>query len=101
VPIDPTTGKPGAPITVDDPYNLFFTPDGSSAVVVVEAFKKLEFRDPKNFALQTSIAVAICRGMNHGNYSADFSFMFLTCKFNGMPNGLTGRKNQTCGVELA
>ena len=25
-PIDPTTGQPGAPIKVDDPYNLYFTP---------------------------------------------------------------------------
>ena len=25
-PIDPTTGKPGKPIPVDDPYNMYFTP---------------------------------------------------------------------------
>ena len=27
-PIDPKTGKPGQDIPVDDPYNLYFTPDG-------------------------------------------------------------------------
>ena len=29
-PIDPRTGKPGARIPVDDPYNLYFTPDGAA-----------------------------------------------------------------------
>ena len=28
-PIDPMTGKPGANIPVNDPYNLYFTPDGT------------------------------------------------------------------------
>ena len=36
-PIDPKTGKPGPAITVDDPYNMYFTPDGKSAIVVAEA----------------------------------------------------------------
>jgi hypothetical protein len=29
-PIDPRTGKPGRPIPVEDPYNMYFTPDGRS-----------------------------------------------------------------------
>ena len=38
IPIDPATGDPGAPLPVrDDPYNLYFTPDGASAIVVAEA----------------------------------------------------------------
>ena len=36
-PIDPATGKPGKAIPVDDPYNMYFTPDGRSAIVVAEA----------------------------------------------------------------
>src|SRR5262249_10792813 len=46
-PIDPTTGKPGKAIAVDDPYNMYFTPDGRSAIVVAEALKRLDFRDPQ------------------------------------------------------
>ncbi|HLN84670.1 MAG TPA: YncE family protein, partial [Candidatus Binatia bacterium] len=38
-PIDPLTGKPGKNIPVDDPYNMYFTPDGSAAIVVAEAHK--------------------------------------------------------------
>src|SRR5262249_52127888 len=43
VPIDPKTGKPGPTIKVPDAYNLYFTPDGHSAIVVAEALKQLEF----------------------------------------------------------
>ena len=51
-PIDPTTGKPGTAIPVDDPYNLYFTPDGRAAMVVAEALKRLDFADPRTLALQ-------------------------------------------------
>src|SRR6516225_3897821 len=46
VPIDPKTGKLGKAIDVPDSYNLYFTPDGKSAIVVAEAMRRLEFRDP-------------------------------------------------------
>src|SRR5689334_24357883 len=59
-PIDPATGKPGKPVAVDDPYNMYFTPDGRSAVVVAEALKRLDFRDPKTMALQGSVSVPRC-----------------------------------------
>ena len=51
-PVDPATGKPGKPVSVDDPYNMYFTPDGKSAVVVAEARKRLDFRDPHTMAMQ-------------------------------------------------
>ncbi len=51
-PIDPETGKPGKPIAVDDPYNMYFTPDGQSAIIVAEALKRLDFRDPHSMQLQ-------------------------------------------------
>ena len=56
-PVDPKTGKPGKPIAVDDPYNMYFSPDGKSAIVVAEAMKRLDFRDPKTMQLQYSIDV--------------------------------------------
>jgi hypothetical protein len=43
IPIDPKTAKPGAIIKVEDAYNMYFTPDASSAIVVAEALKRLEF----------------------------------------------------------
>jgi YVTN family beta-propeller protein len=82
-PIDPATGKPGKPIAVDDPYNMYFTPDGRSAVVVAEALKRLDFRDPHTMALQHSLAVPECAGINHADFSIDGRFAIFTCEFQG------------------
>jgi len=82
-PIDPQTGKPGASIPVDDPYNMYFTPDGASAIVVAEAFKRLDFRDPHTMALQSSLAVPECAGINHADFSIDGRYAIFTCEFTG------------------
>jgi YVTN family beta-propeller protein len=82
-PIDPRTGKPGKAIAVDDPYNLYFSPDGQSAIVVAEAKRRLDFRDPKTLKLQYSIAVPNCGGINHGDFSIDGRYAIFTCEFAG------------------
>ncbi|HEX4819058.1 MAG TPA: hypothetical protein VFV00_02535 [Acidimicrobiales bacterium] len=82
-PIDPTTGKPGTAIPVDDPYNMYFTPDGKSAIVVAEARKRLDFRDPHTMALQTSVQTPDCAGVNHADFSIDGRYAIFTCEFAG------------------
>jgi YVTN family beta-propeller protein len=82
-PIDPKTGKPGQAISVDDPYNLYFTPDGHSAIVVAERRKRLDFRDPHTMALQQSIAAPGCSGINHADFSIDGHYAIFTCEFRG------------------
>lgn len=82
-PIDPRTGKAGAPVTVDDPYNLYFTPDGKSAIVVAEARHRLDFRDPHTMAMQYSIDVPQCGGINHADFSIDGRYAIFTCEFQG------------------
>lgn len=82
-PIDPKTGKPGQAIPVDDPYNLYFTPDGRSAIVVAERRKRLDFRDPQTMALQQSIAAPGCSGINHADFSIDGRYAIFTCEFRG------------------
>ena len=82
-PIDPRTGKPGKAIPVDDPYNLYFSPDGRSAIVVAEAKRRLDFRDPKTLALQYSIEAPKCGGLNHGDFSIDGRYAIFTCEFAG------------------
>jgi len=93
-PIDPRSGKPGAAVAVDDPYNLYFTPDGKSAIVVAEARKRLDFRDPKTMALQYAIEVPGCAGINHADFAADGSYAVFTCEFSGSVAkiDLAGRK---------
>ena len=82
-PIDPITAKPGKNVPVDDPYNMYFTPDGHSAVVVAEQLKRLDFRDPKTMKLQNSMDVPGCAGINHADFSIDGRFAIFTCEFQG------------------
>ena len=82
-PIDPATGKPGKPVAVDDPYNMYYTPDGKSAIVVAEARKRLDFRDPKTMAMQYSIQTPGCPGINHADFAIDGRFALFTCEFSG------------------
>jgi YVTN family beta-propeller protein len=79
-PIDPATGQPGTPIPVDDPYNLYFTPDGRFAIVVAERLARLDFRDPHTFALVQSMPVP-CRGVDHLDFAADGSYLVASCEF--------------------
>ena len=82
-PIDPRTGKPGKAVPVDDPYNMYATPDGKSAIVVAEARKRLDFRDPRTMAMQYSIDVPGCPGVNHADFSIDGRYAIFTCEFSG------------------
>lgn len=82
-PIDPQTARPkGRPIPVDDPYNLYFTPDGRSAIVVAERLQRLDFRDPKTWKLQKSLRVG-CLGVDHMDFSADGRRAVVSCEFDG------------------
>ncbi|WP_336763796.1 YncE family protein [Asaia sp. VD9] len=82
-PIDPRTGKPGQAITVDDPYNMYFTPDGKYAIVVAEAHERLDFRDPHTMALVGSVEAPQCKGINHADFSIDGRYAIFTCEFGG------------------
>jgi YVTN family beta-propeller protein len=82
-PIDPKTGKPGKEVMVDDPYNMYFTPDGKEAIVVAEAHERLDFRDPHTMALKSSLSVPECKGINHADFSIDGKYVLFTCEFGG------------------
>ena len=81
-PIDPATGQPGDTIAVDDPYNLYFTPDGHSAIVVAERMERLDFRDPHTMVLTNPLKVA-CGGVDHMDFSADGTYLVASCEFGG------------------
>lgn len=82
-PIDPRTGLPGRPIPVEDPYNLYFTPDGRYAIVVAERLQRLDFRDPRTMQLIHSLYVPQCRGVDHMDFSADGRYAYTSCEFDG------------------
>ncbi len=81
-PIDPLTGKAGKSVPVEDPYNLYFTPDGRYAVVIAERDQRIDFRDPHTMALHDSLRVD-CKGVDHMDFTLDGRFAVATCEFSG------------------
>ena len=82
-PVDPRTGHQGTPIPVEDPYNLYFTPDGRFAIVVAERLLRLDFRNPQSMHLVHSLSVPNCAGIDHMDFSADGRYAFASCEFAG------------------
>ncbi len=82
-PIDPRTGRPGAPIPVTDPYNMYFTPNGRWAIVVAEAHRELDFRDPRTMALHRALPTPQCRGVDHMDFTAGGRYALASCEFDG------------------
>jgi DNA-binding beta-propeller fold protein YncE len=81
-PIDPRTSLPGKNVTVADPYNLYFTPDGRYALVVAERLQRLDFRDPQTLALHDTVHVD-CPGVDHMEFTRDGRWALATCEFSG------------------
>jgi YVTN family beta-propeller protein len=80
--INPNTGKPTRTIPVEDPYNMYFTPDGRYALVVAERLRQLDFRNAATFALHKSLPLP-CIGPDHMDFSADGSYALVSCEFSG------------------
>jgi len=81
-PIDPLTGKEGKTVRVDDPYNMYFTPDGKYAMVIAEARRRIDFRNPHDMKLVKSLRV-LCKGLDHVEFTADNRYAIATCEFSG------------------
>ncbi|GGJ46952.1 YncE family protein [Streptomyces brasiliensis] len=81
-PIDPRTGKTGKPVSVHDPYNLYFTPDGKYAVVMASLDRELVFRDAHTMKRVKTVPVS-CSGVNHADFSLDGRYFIVSCEFSG------------------
>ncbi|MHB8468332.1 MAG: YVTN family beta-propeller repeat protein [Gaiellaceae bacterium] len=80
--IDPRTGRPGRTIPVEDPYNMYFTPDGRYAIVVAERLRRLDFRAAHTFRLHHSLRMP-CVGADHMDFSATGRYAIVSCEFSG------------------
>ena len=78
--IDPATGEKKETLPVEDPYNMYYTPDGRYAIVVAERKKRLDFRDAHTLALVHSLSVP-CRGVDHMDFSAGGRYLLASCEF--------------------
>jgi YVTN family beta-propeller protein len=96
-PIDPLTGRPGKPISVADPYNLYFTIDGRYAIVVAERLHRLDFRDAHTFHLVRALTVP-CAGVNHMDFSPNGRYVIASCEFSGRLLKVDVRRFRVIGV---
>jgi YVTN family beta-propeller protein len=78
--IDPATAKKGETLPVDDPYNMYYTPNGQYAIVVAERLRRLDFRDAQTMKLRKSVHVP-CPGVDHLDFSADGRYLIASCEF--------------------
>ena len=83
VQINPHTGRKVRTIPVPRPYNLYFTPDGKQAVVMVEQHDVIRFSDPHTFKQRDDVSRPGCKGPNHADFSGNGRFMVVTCEFSG------------------
>jgi YVTN family beta-propeller protein len=81
-PINPVKGTFGKNVPVEDPYNLYFTPDGKFAIVMEEQKKEIVFRDPHTMKVKDVLPVG-CAGVNHADFSPDGRYFIATCEFSG------------------
>jgi YVTN family beta-propeller protein len=81
-PINPVTSAFGRPVKVQDPYNLYFTPDGRFAIVMAETEREIVFRDPHTMAIKHVLPVG-CGGVNHADFSVNGRYFIVTCEFSG------------------
>jgi len=81
--IDIHTGKPVRTINIPYPYNLYFTPDGTKAIDVVERLQRIEFRDPHTWKLIKAVQIP-WPGADHMDFSADGSYLMISTEYSGI-----------------
>ena len=95
--IDIQTGRPERSIPVTYPYNLYFTLDGTRAVVVAERLKRLEFWDLKTWK-QLKVVDIPWAGADHLDFTADGRYLFVSTEYTGMLARVDVEKMELAGA---
>jgi YVTN family beta-propeller protein len=80
--LDPRHSRVVRTIRIPDPYNLYFTPDGSAAIDVAERLSTLFFYDPTTWKLLGSVRIP-WSGPDHLDFSADGRYLLISTEFDG------------------
>jgi DNA-binding beta-propeller fold protein YncE len=96
--INPRTARVKKKISVPRPYNVYFTPDGKQALVMVEQHNEILFADPGTFRRRDARTVKGCRGPNHADFAANGRFVVVTCEFSGAVVKLATRTHKSLGM---
>ena len=95
--IDIHTGKPTGVVNIPFPYNLYFTPDGTKAVDVVERLNRIEFRDWRHgWKLLGAVGIP-WPGADHLDFSADGSYFMVSTEYSGVVAKIDVNKMRLAG----
>jgi YVTN family beta-propeller protein len=94
--IDPRSGEPKGVIQLPYPYNLYFTPDGKEAIVVVERLQTLQFRDPHTWRMLGSVYIP-SPGVDHMDFSADDRYLLASSEWGGVVTKVDTHKMKITG----
>jgi YVTN family beta-propeller protein len=82
--LDPHTGKVTGVVHVPYPYNLYFTPDGTKAIDVVEREMRVEFYDWRHGWKPLKSVAIPWPGADHMDFSADGSYFMISTEYSGI-----------------
>jgi YVTN family beta-propeller protein len=89
--IDAATGRPSGRHNMVGPYNLYFTVDGTMAIVVLDSSKagvkyggskQISFYDRRTWRLLKALDIPYA-GADHMDFSADGSYFVLSAEYSG------------------
>jgi YVTN family beta-propeller protein len=102
--IDPRTERPIRTIRIPTPSNLYFTPDGSKAIVVEDftapggrAGNGLRFYDRRTWKFLKFVPIPF-PGADHLDFSADGRYLFLSCEYSGEVERVDTRTMKVTGA---
>lgn len=98
VEINPRTARRTRVISMPRPYNLYFTPDGRTAVVMVEQLNTIRFADARTFRTIKDLRYPGCLGPNHADFSGNGRFFVVTCEFSGELLKVSTLRHRVVGV---
>ena len=96
--LSPRTGRRRRTIGVTRPYNLYFTPDGKQAIVMVEQHDTIRFADPHGFRTLADLHPRGCRGPNHADFSGNGRFFVVSCEFSGELVKISTQHRRVLGI---
>ncbi len=80
--VDPRTVKTLGRINAQSPYNLYFSPDGSTAIVMGEDVNLIEFYDRRTWRLLKQLPIKWA-GIDHADFSAGGRYLLASTEYAG------------------
>ncbi|MEP7040699.1 MAG: cytochrome D1 domain-containing protein [Chloroflexota bacterium] len=78
--VDPRTETVISPISAPSPYNLYFSPDGSTAIVMAEDVNRIDFYDRRTWKLLGKLPIKWA-GIDHADFSAGGRYFVASTEY--------------------